>query len=116
MEARAMERYRGLIETGAIFLVGAVMSAMKQLLADEGEIDWRKTFARVLSNILAGVGIYSFLLSYRPWFNEYPQKIGVIMFLVYVGSRLIDVLVDKLFDWIKYTNFKEILRILFGIK
>jgi len=111
-----MERYRGLIEDGAIFLLMSIFTALKQLLADDGEINWGKTFAKIITNLLAGVGIYSFLLSYKPWFHEYPQKIGVIMFVVYIGSRLIDLVVDKSFDWLKGVDFKAILRILLGMK
>ena len=111
-----MERYRGLVEDGFIFLLMAVFTAMKQLLAGEGEIDWRRTFAKIFVNMIAGVGIYSFLLSYKPWYGEYPQKVGVIMFVVYAGSRFIDLIVDKLFDWIKKTDFKELLRVLFNMK
>jgi hypothetical protein len=115
METRAMERYRGLIEDGAIFLLMAVFTAMKQLLSDEGEINWRKTFAKIFTNLIAGVGLYSFLLSYKPWYGEYPQKIGVIMFVVYAGSRVIDIFVDKVFKWFKGIDMKEFIRKLFNL-
>ena len=115
MTQKAMERYKGLLEDGAIFLLMAIFTAMKQMLSGDGEINWGKTFAKVISNLIAGIGIYSFLLSYKPWFHEYPQKVGVIMFVVYAGSRFIDLVVDKLFDWFKTTDFKEIIRILFKL-
>lgn len=110
-----MEKYRGIFEDGAIFLLMSLFTALKQILADEGEIDWPRTFAKVFTNLIAGVGIYSFLLSYKPWYGEYPHKVGIIMIVVYAGSRVIDVVVDKFFTWLTKTDFKEILRKLFGL-
>ena len=107
---KAMERYRGLIEDGAIFLLMAVFTAMKQILVDEGHIDWPKTFSKIFSNLFAGIGLYSFLLAYKPWYGEYPQKVGIIMIVTYTGSRLIDIIVDKFFVWLRNTDFKEIVR------
>jgi hypothetical protein len=107
---KVMERYRGLIEDGAIFLLMAVFTAMKQLLVDDSEIDWPRTFSKIFTNLIAGVGFYSFLLAYKPWYCEYPQKVGIIMLVTYGGSRLIDIGIDKFFKWIRNTDFKDIIR------
>lgn len=96
-----MERYRGLIEDGAIFLLMAVFTVMKQILVDEGQINWGKTFAKIFVNIIAGVGFYTFALSYKPWYGEYPQKIGVIMIVTYAGSKLIEIVVDKIYNFVR---------------
>ena len=94
-----MERYRGLIEDGAIFLLMAVFTVMKQLLVEEGEINWGKTFAKIFVNIVAGVGFYTFVISYDSWFSDYPQKVGTIMVVTYAGSKLIEIVVDKIYDF-----------------
>lgn len=111
-----MDRYRGLVEDGVIFLLMAVFTAIKQLLLEKGLINWAKTISKVFTNLIAGVGFYTFIISYEPWASKFPQKIGVIMMVVYAGSRLIDLVVDKLFEWFKTTDFKLIIKILFGIK
>lgn len=110
-----MEKYRGLFEEAFIFLLMSVFTAMKQLINREGEIDWTSTFAKVFTNLVAGVGIYSFLLSYKDWYGQYPQKVGVIMFVVYSGSRIIDLFVDKFLDWLRNTDFKDIIRKIFNL-
>lgn len=101
-----MERYQGIIEDIAIFVLMAVFSVIKQVVADDGEIPWKKVFTKIFSNFVAGAGFYSFLLAYKPWYGEYPQKVGVIMIVVYAGSRLIDVVVDAIYKM----DFKEIIK------
>lgn len=98
---RAMEKWKWVFEEGPIFLAGAIFSAMKTILSDEGPIDWLKIIVRTVSNVIGGVALYSFLISYKPWYGEYPQKTGVIIVLVYAGSRGIDLLADKVVTWIK---------------
>jgi len=105
-----MERYRALAEDGVIFLVMAVFSVIKQILMDEEVIDWRKLFAKLFVQVVAGVGFYSFLLSYKPWYGEYPQKVGIIMIVTYMGSRLIDLVVDKTFKWIRKVDLKVLIK------
>ena len=84
-----------------VFLTGGLFSGMKQLLSEEGKIDWLRLFLRMFSNLIAGVALYSFLISYKPWYGEYPQKTGIIIVLVYAGSRGIDLLADKVMEYIK---------------
>ena len=110
-----MERYRGLIEDGAIFLLMAVFTVMKQLLVEEGEINWSKSIAKVFVNFVAGVGFYTLLLSYQDWFGQYPQKVGVVMIVTYVGSKTIDIFVDKFYDWFKKFDFKDLIRRLMNL-
>jgi hypothetical protein len=112
---KVMERYRGLIEDGAIFLLMAVFTAMKQILVDDGEIDWGRTITKIFVNLIAGVGVYSFLLSYQDWYGQYPQKVGIIMLVVYGGSRMIDLFVDALFKWLKNIDLKEVLKKLLNL-
>ena len=101
-----MERYRGLLEDGVILLIMSVFTVLKQMINEEGSIHWGKTFAKVFVNLVAGWGFYSFLMAYKPWYGEYPQKVGVIMIMVYAGSKLIDLVVDAIYKF----NFKEIIR------
>lgn len=103
---RVMEKYKELIEDGIILAIMSVFTVLKQMLNDEGRINWCKTLTKVFTNLVAGWGFYSFLLAYKPWYGEYPQKVGVIMITVYGGSRLIDVVVDTLYNF----DFKEIIR------
>ena len=111
MKAKAMERYRGLMEDGVILLVMSVFTVLKQLLGEEGAIHWGKTTAKVITNFIAGWGLYSFLQAYKPWYSEYPQKVGVIMFVVYGGSKLLDIMVDSVYR----LNWREILRRWLGL-
>jgi hypothetical protein len=106
MEAKAMEKYRGLIEDGVILGIMAVFTVLKQILAEEGQINWGKTLAKTFTNFVAGWGFYSFLQAYKPWYGEYPQKVGVIMVTVYGGSKLIDLVVEGIYK----LDFKEIIK------
>lgn len=110
-----MEEFTTLAEDGALFLIMSVFAVMKQMIAADEKIKWRLTFSKVFINLVAGIGFYSFLLSHRDWYANWPQKIGVIMLSVYVGSRLIDIIVDKFFKWIMDFDFKELLRRLFDL-
>lgn len=110
-----MDRLREFTEDSVIFLIMAIFSVMRNLIASDEPINWTKSIAKVFSNLVAGVGFYSFLLSYRPWYGEYPQKIGIIMVVTYTGSKLVDLLVDKLFIWLKGIDFKSIIRKLFDL-
>jgi hypothetical protein len=66
------------------------------LLAEEGKVDWLRIIFKTVSNLIAGIALYSFLVSYKPWYGEYPQKTGIIIVLVYAGSRGIDLIADRL--------------------
>lgn len=105
-----MERFKSLAEDGIIFAVMGILSIMKELLAKDEPIEWGKIFTKFFINLVSGVGVYSFLLSYKEWYGEYPQKIGVIMFATYTGSKVIDLVVDKVYVWIKNGGIKEIIR------
>lgn len=109
--AKAMERYKVLVEEGAIFLLMSVFTVLKQLVSEEGSINWGKSFAKVFINLISGWSLYSFLLAYKPWYGEYPQKIGVIMFVVYGGTKLIDLTIDAVYK----LNFKEIVKRWMGL-
>lgn len=105
-----MERFRALAEDSLIFLVMAIFSVMREGLKSDKAINWRKTFMRVFTNFVAGVGFYSFLISYKPWFSQYPQKIGTVMVVVYAGSHLIDIVVDKIYEGITLENLKKLIN------
>lgn len=105
-----MEKYQYLVEDAVIFLIMAIFSVMRNLVNSDKPISWAKSFTKMLSNLVAGLGLYSFLLSYKSWYGEYPQKIGVIMLVTYAGSKMIDLIVDKIFDWIKKLDFRKIIK------
>lgn len=105
-----MERWRALAEDGVLFLIMSIFAVMKQMIGTGGRILWGQALTKLFTNLVAGVGFYSFLLSYKEWYGEYPQKVGVIMFVVYTGSRVIDTLVDRMFMWLKKINFKELIK------
>ena len=110
-----MERFRSLAEDGVIFIIMGILSIMKELISQDGPIEWGKISAKFLINLISGVGVYSFLLSYKEWYGEYPQKIGVIMFATYTGSKIIDLVVDRLYVWMKHGGIKELIRKLFNL-
>jgi hypothetical protein len=96
-----MEKWKWLWEEGLIFFAGSVFSAMKTLLGEEGEIDWFRILFKTISNVIAGIALYSFLIAYKPWYSEYPQKTGIIIVLVYAGSRGVDLVAEKVIKWIE---------------
>jgi hypothetical protein len=96
-----MEKWKWILEEGVIFLAGTIFSAMKTLLGEEGEIMWLRIFLKAFSNLIAGVALYSFLISYKPCYSEYPQKTGVIIVLVYAGSRGVDLIAEKVLKWVE---------------
>jgi hypothetical protein len=106
-----MERYRNLLEDGVIIGIMAVFTVLKQMINEDGEIHWGRTIAKVFTNFVAGWGFYSFLMAYKPWYSEYPQKVGIIMITVYGGSKLIDVIVDAVYK----LDFKEIIKRWLGL-
>ena len=106
-----MERYRGFVEEGMIFMIMSIFTVLKQMLREGDDVDWKKSLIKVFTNLVAGWGFYSFLLAYKPWYGEYPQKIGVIMVMVYAGSKLIDIVVDAVYKF----DFKEIIKRWMGL-
>lgn len=105
-----MEKFKDLIELIFLFGIMGIFSVLKHGLNKENKWNVWKALSKFLVNVIAGVGFYSFLLSYNPWHGEYPQKIGVIMFVTYIGSRLIDLLVDKTLDGLRSMNIKELIK------
>lgn len=105
-----MERIRSIIETGSIFAIMAVFSVMKEALSKEGAINWKKSFMKGFVNFVAGVSFYSVLISYKPQIDNYPQRIGAIMFVTYIGSKLLDILVDRTYDFFKKENLKSFIN------
>ena len=101
-----MEKWKWLFEDGLIFLAGSIFSAMKTLLGEEGQIDWLRIVFKTISQLIAGVALYSFLISYKPWYSEYPQKTGVIIVLVYAGSRGVDLISERILRLIE-KNMKQ---------
>ena len=110
-----MERFKGLADTTFWFLLMGLLTIIKQGMKEEGKWDWRRALSKFFVNVIAGVGFYSFLLSYKPWYGEYPQKVGVIMVVVYAGSSLIDIVTDKLIDAFRNGWVKEIVKKLFNL-
>ena len=111
MEARAMEKYTRLFEDGVIILIMAVFTVLNQMLGQEGKIPWGKMSAKLFTNFVAGWGFYYGLIAYNISMQDFPQKVPAIMISTYVGSRLIDTVVDGIYklDW------KEILRRWLGL-
>lgn len=105
-----MERFRGLGETLLLFIVMGIFSIIQSGLRKRSKWNIWKSLGKFFVNVVAGVGFYSFLLSYDGWHGEYPQKIGVIMLATYIGSRLIDLVVDKSFDALKRMDIKEFIK------
>ena len=44
---------------------------------------------------MAGWGLYSLLVGYKEWFGNYPQKVFVIMSVVYVGFQVLESIKKK---------------------
>jgi len=110
-----MDRFKDIGETILLFVIMGIFTILKSGLSKQSRWDIWRSLSKFFVNIIAGVGFYSFLLSYKDWFGSYPQKIGVIMFTVYIGSRLIDLVVDKSFETLKGMNLKEIIKHLFNL-
>lgn len=111
-----MQKYiDNLPDTVFWFLVMGLLTVIKEGIKTAGEWSWRRSSSKFLANVIAGAGFYSFLLSYKPWYGEYPQKIGVIMLVVYVGSSLIDIVTDKIIDGFKNGWAKDVVRKLFNL-
>lgn len=105
-----MDRFQGVGETILWFILMGVFSLLQSGLSKPEKWNVWKALGKFFVNVVAGVGFYSFLLSYKSWFGDYPQKIGVIMLATYIGSRLIDLLVDKSFDALKKMDIKEFIK------
>lgn len=105
-----MDKMKDLIEIIFWFVIMGIFSVLKHGLKKESKWNIWKSLSKFFVNVIAGVGFYSFLLSYNQWHGEYPQKIGVIMFVTYIGSRLIDLLVDKTLDGLRAMNIKDFLK------
>lgn len=102
-----MERLKSLVETGAIFTIMAIFAVMKDALSKDGVINWKKSFMKGFVNFVAGVGFYSAIIAYKPNLDNYPQRIFVIMFVTYIGSKLLDIMVDKVYESVTLDNIKK---------
>jgi hypothetical protein len=106
-----MEKYTRLFEDGVIILIMSVFTVLNQMLGEEGQIPWGRIFAKLFTNFVAGWGFYYALIAYDGLMADFPQKVPAIMISTYVGSRLIDTIVDGLYK----LNWKEILRRWLGL-
>jgi hypothetical protein len=108
MEAKAMERLRPIMEAGdaLILAIMAIFTFLKQSINEAGKINWTKGFVKIFTNFVAGWGFYYAIIAYWTELSQYPQKVPAIMVATYAGSRLIDIVVDKIYQ----LNFKNILR------
>jgi len=105
-----MERFKEVGETFLWFIIMWIFSILQSGLSKADKWNIWKSLGKFFVNVVAGVGFYSFLLSYSSWHGNYPQKIGVIMLATYIGSRLIDLIVDKSFEALKTMNIKEFIK------
>lgn len=105
-----MEWIKEFGEVLLLFVVGGIFSVVKHGLKKEGKWNIWKSLTKFFVNIISGITLYVFLLSYKEWYGEYPQKIGVIMMVTYIGSRLIDLLVDKSFEGLRSMNIKDFIK------
>jgi hypothetical protein len=108
MEAKAMERLKPIMEAGdaLILAIMAIFTFLKQSINESGKINWTKGFVKIFTNFVAGWGFYYAIIAYWTDLSQYPQKVPVIMVATYAGSRLIDIVVDKIYK----LNFKNIIR------
>ena len=104
-----------IINDGVIFLLMGIVAVIKDMVGSEQKINWPKLWSKLFTKIAVGAGFYSFLLSYKPWYGEYPQKVGIIMIAVYVGDKIIDVIADKLFAFFKKFDLKTLIKKLFEL-
>lgn len=100
---------RDLIEVVLLFLVMAIFSVAKKGLNETRNWNITKSLIKVFITFIAGVSLYSFLISYDRWFGDYPQKLGVAMLLTYTGDKIIDILIDKMFDNLSWKSIKDYL-------
>ena len=111
-----MERLKELLrEEGIIFITMGVIAVMRDMLAKKDKINWCQFIIKFLTKVSTGVGFYTFLLSYKPWYGEYPQKVGVIMIAVYIGDKVIDIFIEKIFKWLYKFDIKTLIKKLFEL-
>jgi len=105
-----MDKFKDLIETSAWFILMGLLTVIKDGMGHEKAWNWKLSAAKFFTNIVAGVGFYSFVLSYKPYYGEYPQKIWVIMLVVYGGNKFIDAIVERIAIMIKKFSFKKFIQ------
>lgn len=104
---------RNLVEVIIVFLVMAISSVARKGINKTSNWDIGKTLTKVFVNFIAGVSLYSLLLSYSGWFGDYPQKLGVAMFVTYIGEKVVDVAVEEVFKKMSIEAIKKyILKII----
>lgn len=111
-----MERLKELLRNdGLIFLIMGVLAVLRDMLAKRERIIWRIFFTKFFVKVASGVGFYTFLLSYKPWYGEYPQKVGVIMIAVYIGDKVIDIFIEKGFRWLHTFDIRTFVKKFFDL-
>ena len=111
-----MERLKELLRNeGVIFIFMGIVAVMRDMLSKKDKIYWHQLGLKFLTKVSTGVGLYTFLLSYKPWYGQYPQKIGVIMIAVYIGDKVIDIFMEKMFRWLYKFDIKTLIKKLFDL-
>jgi hypothetical protein len=111
-----MERLRELLRNdGVIFLFMGVLAVMKEMISTTERINLRLVGIKLFIKIASGVGFYSFLLSYKEWYGQYPQKIGIIMVCVFAGDKVIDIVIDRIYYYFNRFDIKTLMKKLFDL-
>jgi len=103
------------LDTIMWFILMGFLAIMKEGMGRKTPWEWKTAFVKFLTNIIAGVGFYSFILSYWPWYGENPQRIWVIMIVVYGGNTFIDIVINKIAMFLKGFDMKELIKKLFNL-
>lgn len=111
-----MERLKELLRNeGLIFIIMGVVAVMRDMLSKKDKIFWCPLLIKFFTKVSTGAGFYAFLLSYKPWYGQYPQKIGVIMIAVYIGDKVIDIFIEKILKWLYKFDIKTLIKKLFDL-
>ena len=90
-----MTEYYDLIQTILIFIMMGFFKLLTYVGGSQKKLNWKQKFNYFYINIIAGWAIYSALIAYDDWFEDFPQKVFTILSVTYFGFGAIEKLHDK---------------------
>ncbi len=92
------------------FLVFGLLSIAGKGMKEHKKLNFSLAIVKLFINIFAGYGLYSLIVWIWNEASQPPLQIFVIMAVVYLGSPIVDILTERLLNFIREVNIGNFIK------